>query len=294
MNRKEDIPRLTSEENIEIDIDFENINVKKKRRYPFFVLALLLLLILAAFIIFKISVDKSRAAEQVFLDSSESDEVWQGAFISREVFERCKAASVSVLADGKFCSGFVYSSDGWIATVEGIVNENVKGRIEVVLCDGRRFFVDSFRQNRESGLTLLKIDAYGLTSVNMSEEKSVFAGQELFTFCALSDEMGESSLFSGKVAHASRTVELQRADGRTSTLSLLQIGILLTEEGVGAPLFNESGELVGIGCASAGGDEGGRYMINYAFVARDVSELLSVMKEGKRAESDELFSFVVE
>lgn len=292
-NENKDIPRLESDEPIKVDIDFQAVS-KRRRRYPFFLLLLLLLLFaIVGTFIFKKS-QQERADFEPNIDASlEGENTWQGAFASKEIFELCREISVSVIAEGRRCSGFVYSSDGWIATVEGIVNENVKGKIEVVLFDGRSFFVESFRQNRESGITLMKINANNLKAANIDGKGEVFAGEELFTFCTVGDTVEGGSLFSGKVAHTQRTVEIYRSDGTKRKLKLFQIGILLTEEGVGGPLFNEKGEIVGIACAS-GGKIDERYMVDYAYSFSNIKSLLSTMKDAKRAEDDDLFCIIVE
>lgn len=295
MNKNDDIPLLEADEKIRLDINFENIRAKKIRRFRYLALLLLILLALVGAFIFKKS---ENANEKNEISESNNDAIagftWYGAFESEEIFNYCKEVSVSIIAQGQRCSGFVYSSDGWIATAEGVVNEGVKGQIEVILFDGRRFLVESFRQNRESGLILMKIDASNLKSISLDGVGEIFAGEELFTFCTVGNVAEGSSLFSGKVAHIKRSVELLGYDGRARVLKLFQIGILLTEEGVGAPLFNERGEIVGIALASDCDVENERYMIDYAFDFNNVSDVLKMMKNGKRAEDSELFDVIIE
>ena len=293
MKRNEDIPRLEAEKKIEVDIDFDAVNIRKRKRFPYFWIFLLILLAILGFLILK----KAQNLEDDDFESNGnvmSEEAWQGAFASREIFEDCREASVSIVAEGRRSSGFVYSSDGWIATVEGVVNENVKGQIEVITFDGKHYFVDSFVQNRESGLILLKIDASGLKAVEIGGDSNIFAGEELFTFCSFGEAQNGGSLFSGKVSHTERAVEIYRADGGIRKLSLFQIGILLTEEGEGAPLFNNDGELVGIACArgTVGGEE--RYMIDHAFAFSKVKPILEAMKNRKRVNEDDVFEIIAE
>jgi S1-C subfamily serine protease len=298
MNNNDDIPRLDTVERIELDIDFKNFKKGKQRKFLFFLLFLLILLaILSVFIFKKIENGKEQAANEKNEPSADIsvNSRWDGAFVSEDVFNSCKEASVFIMVDGKCCSGFIYSSDGWIATVEGVVNENVKGRIEVTLFDGRSFFVESFRQSRESGLILMKIDVSGLTAVKYNSNGNIFTGQELYTFCAIhspeSDFVG-GSLFSGRISHTESTVELCGVGGESRKLKLFQIGILLTEEGVGAPLFNSNGEIVGIACASE--TKSDRYMVDYAFAFDKINAVFERMKNGKRAEAEELFDVIVE
>ena len=291
MKMNDDIPRIEAGEKIKIDIDFENLKIRKKRRFPYFVLILVLVvLLIMLFLIFK---DRSKSEnDKAIIDViSDNVTVWQGAFESKEIFDACQEASVSIIAEGRKCSGFVYSSDGWIATVEGIVNEDVKGKIEVVLFDGRRFFVEAFRQNRESGLILMKINADGIRSVSFNDSSRILAGEELFTFCSIGEFDEGGSLFSGKIAHTQRMVEVKNNGEAVRTLNLFQIGILLTEEGVGAPLFNKNGELVGISCVSSAYGE--RDMIDYAFEFSRVKMIFEAMKCGKRANESDVSLIVV-
>lgn len=292
MNKNDYTPRLEAEEKIKIDIDFEGLSVRKRRRFPFFAFLLLIVLALICFFIFKSVMIEDKAQNEPFIEAFGNEEtLWQGAFESEQIFNSCKEASVSIISQGKRCSGFVYSSDGWIATVEGAVNENVKGQIEVVLFDGSRFFVEAFRQNRESGLVLMKINASGLTAVNLSGGE-IFYGEELFTFCTLGEATEGGSLFSGKVAHINRFARLYRADGGTRNLKLFQIGTLLTEEGEGAPFFDGQGFLVGIACADFSSEE--RYMIDYAYSFCDVKLIFESLKNGKSVEESMLLPIIAE
>lgn len=290
MEKKDDIPRLEGEKEIEIDLDFERVNIKK-RRYPFFLLALVVIAVISLLFMWKLSKENSKESLDASVNTVESDGEWQGAFSSLETLELCREASVSVIVGGERCSGFVYSSDGWIATAGGIVNENIKGRIEVLLCDGRRFFVDSFRINRESGIALMQIDAEGLSAVELSTEE-VISGEEIFTLCDTVGD-GECSLFSGRIAHPSRVIEISNC-GIERRVSVMQLSILLTEEGVGAPIFNSQGILVGIGCAPRESLQSERYMVGYAFSALDIAGLLENVRKGESGNSDEYLVFIAD
>lgn len=292
MKKKDDIPRLEAGERINIDIDLSSLNVKRKKRFSIIALFLTVLTVLLLFITLKVRNDADKKPESS-VDASVNDALtWQGAFESEKIFNDCREASVSIMAQGRRCSGFVYSSDGWIVTVEGVVNENVKGRIEVFLFDGSAFLVEAFKINRQSGLVLMKIDASGLKSVNIDKKSEPFVGEELFTFCAIGDGVGEGSLFSGRVAHTQRAVGVCRSDGRIRTLKLVQVAVLLTEDGVGAPFFDESGALVGIACADGGEEE--RYIVDYAFSFSAVKPILEAMKIGETLEVSEDFSEIFE
>ena len=289
MERKEDVPRIESGEKIKIDLDFEKVNIKK-RRYPFFILALLVILVLLSLFFWKLGSRGNEESADALLESGEIESQWQGAFESRKIFEECRAASVSVIVGGERCSGFVYSSDGWIATAGGLVNENIKGRIEVLLCDGRRFFADSFRINRESGIALMKIEADGLIPVRISKDIELCSGEEIFTFCDTVGN-GESSLLSGRIAHTDRTVGISNC-GIERNAFVMQLSILLMEEGVGAPIFNSQGFLVGVGCVAKADKAEDRYTVGYAFFSTALDGAFCAMREGKPVEEDIILTFI--
>ena len=276
---KKDTPLLEDKDiKINLDDDFEHVAIRR-RRYPFFALLAIVLLILAVFLIFKAS--KERSVDALLDAESTENEIWQGAFFSKEIFDSARAASVSIIAKENICSGFVFSSDGWIATAEGIVNEYVEGQIEVALCDGRRFPVECFKQDRKNGLILMKINANGLIPVKINGA-SPSIGEELFTFCPVGTDIGENSLFCGRLSHGARTCIITRADGKPRALSLLQISFLLTEEGVGAPLFNANGELIGVAVSNSVSNDD-RFIINYALPSEQVFDSLSTLSAKKSA-----------
>lgn len=288
MKKEDDFPRLEGGERI--DIDFENLCVRKRRWNPFFFVALIFLLAAIVFAVVKLVFD-NQDGEAVAALEEEVD--WQGAFVDEPTFLRCKMASVSVRANGKACSGVVLSEDGWIATVSSVVNDSVRGRVEVALFDGRVFEVDCFRESRRAGLVLMKIDAQGLCAADTAFDGRISAGEEIYTFCALGNA-SNLSLFSGRISQTNTRVEIAKEFEKKKVFLLMQIGILLTEEGDGAPLFNSQGELVGIGCGFFGNSvDSQKYMINYAFSFEKIRPLLSKMKSGGYY-GDEFYGFICE
>lgn len=295
MMEKEDIPRLESGEDIKVDLNFNTANAVRRRKYPFFVFVIIALLLLIALATVALYYNVKNADIQALVEKNEGNEkIWTGAFCSEEVYNRCKASAVSICVNGKRCSGFVFSSDGWIGTLEGIVNRDIEGRIEVKFCDGRTFPVESFRQEQKSGLTLLKIDAAGLSAVEFAKNREVSAGEELFSFFAVDEKAEENSLFSGRVALTDREIEVLNSDGRTSVFNLLQVGILLTQEGAGAPLFNSRGEICAIACTNELENMSQNRLVNYAISAEDAYNAYEIMSRGERVNWDTDLPFVLE
>ena len=289
MKKDEDFLRLEGKENV--NIDFENLRIKKRRWNPFFLLALIVLVIATAFAVIKIKSNEKgeRNEESVLASKDETDVEWQGAFANESVFLKCRQSSVFVVANGKACSGFIFSSDGWIVSTNGAVNEFVKGKVKVVLCDGSVHEVTAFKESRRAGLVLMKIEAKNLVPVDLSFGGELSAGQEIYTFCSL-DGKGEPSLFSGQISHTESEVTVVREGQRNKVFSLMQVSLLLTETGEGAPLFDENGKLIGICCGSG---EEGKYMINYAFSIKKIRNLLQKMKDGAYFD-DNLYGFILE
>lgn len=293
-----DAPRLEAgEEWVELS-PFPKACEGRRRRYPFLLIVILLFLLVAVALFgLKIYLDgrnEEISDAEAYLEEgfSKDNDTWQGAFDSEELYESCKSCAVSICVGDARCSGFVFSSDGWIATLEGIVNRSVKGRITVKLSGGESFLVESFRQEHRSGLTLLKINAEGLRAAVFSNEREVCVGEELFSFFCVGGEPWENSLFSGRVALTDRAAELFCASGESRTALAWQIGILMPSQGAGAPLFNSSGELVAIACV---GDSGGEEscFVNYALPAKDLKSAFEVMSRGERADDDLILPFLV-
>ena len=194
-------------------------------------------------------------------DVSDTEE-WRGAFSARNIYEECYQSAVTVRlgrdADGVYWSGIVIDADGWIATSLEMMDASKKGKIYVSLNDGREFSVESVFNDSESGIALLKINASGLNAAEIRDSETQ-GGEGMICISAL--EYGRSCVLSGEVSG--------------SLDESLKINIGLDLHGVGAPLFDQDGSLVGM--ATAKGSDGNERIL-YAVYAPKCTEMLEKVK----------------
>ena len=161
---------------------------------------------------------------------------WVGAFLSRDISEECLEVSVRIRAGaaGEYgargVSGVVVGSDGWIATSNTFLDSGQKGRIYVLLSDGREYAVDKIV--RDDDLALLKIDADGLNVVRFEKDIDVCLGQSVFALSSGGAPEHNSILSSGIVSGI---------DGE-----VIRTDIDLLPSGAGSPIFDEQGRLLGL------------------------------------------------
>ena len=198
----------------------------------FFSLAILMCVAAAAIMCILIFLVASRETEESVISEAPRDsEEWRGAFLEREIYESRAKRSVE-LCVGKYAtatwSGFLISSDGWIATSCEMLEETVKGRIYATLCDGREYPVEKVL--RREDIALLKISASGLEAVSL-DERALQGGEKIIAVNA------DGEVLSGEM----------------SSPESLRVNISCTAEWEGAPLYDEKGALAGMICSEVGG-----------------------------------------
>ena len=112
-------------------------------------------------------------------------------------------------------------------------------------------------------------------------------------FALVVDDSGKIA-GTGRVALTDREIEVLNSDGRTSVFNLLQVGILLTQEGAGAPLFNSRGEICAIACTNELENMSQNRLVNYAISAEDAYNAYEIMSRGERVNGDTDLPFVLE
>ncbi|RPI84419.1 MAG: hypothetical protein EHM42_07535, partial [Planctomycetaceae bacterium] len=130
-------------------------------------------------------------------------------------------------------TGFVISEDGLIATNLHVIGE---GRpISVQSSDGRKFEVKSVEAfDRHVDLAVIRVDATGLTPLNLGDSNSVRQGQSVI---ALGNPQGlKYSVVSGVL---SGTQEINRQ-------TMLQLAIPIEPGNSGGPVLDRQGRVLGI------------------------------------------------
>ena len=133
-------------------------------------------------------------------------------------------------------SGFIISNDGYVLTAAHVV-ENAK-EIVVKLTDRREFVAKVVGTDRRSDVALLKIDAVGLPKVNIGDPSKLKVGEWVL---AIGSPFGfENSATSGIVSAKGRSLPSE------SYVPFIQTDVAINPGNSGGPLFNLSGEVVGI------------------------------------------------
>jgi len=133
-------------------------------------------------------------------------------------------------------SGFIVSPDGLILT-----NANLVGRAEEVtvkLTDQREFKAKVMAVDAQSDVAVIRIDARKLPTVKLGDSSRVRAGEPVLTIGA---PYGfENTVTAGIVSAAPRTLP------EGTAVPFIQTDVAANPDNSGGPLFNRSGEVIGI------------------------------------------------
>lgn len=140
-------------------------------------------------------------------------------------------------------AGFIFSANGYIVTNEHVIRGAT--RIEVTLVDGRIFVARIVGADRDSDIALLKIEADGLPVTPLGSSGSMRVGDYVIAIGHPFDY--EHTVTAGIVSALNRETE----DGA----HMLQTDAGINPGNSGGPLFNISGEAIGINESKFGGEE---------------------------------------
>jgi putative serine protease PepD len=183
-------------------------------------------------------------------------------------------------------TGFVVSEDGYILTNAHVVSESGATASEVTVVfkgegeDGAQVPATIVGSDESTDVALLKIDpsqAPELTVVKLGDSSAVAVGEQVV---AIGNPLGlDFSLSSGVVSATDR--ELESPNGATITGGI-QTDAAINSGNSGGPLFNASGEVIGINeqiASQGGGNEG----IGFAVPINTAVQVMEQMKQGSYA-----------
>ena len=163
-------------------------------------------------------------------------------------------------------SGFIISSDGYILTNAHVVDD--ADEVVVKLLDRREFKAKIIGVDRRTDVALVKIDAAGLTKVTMGDPAKLKVGEWV---AAIGSPFGlENTMTAGIVSAKGRALPQE------NYVPFIQTDVAINPGNSGGPLFNLSGEVVGINSqiySRTGGSVGLSFSIPID-VAIDVSNQL--------------------
>ncbi len=133
-------------------------------------------------------------------------------------------------------SGFIISSDGYILTNTHLVDG--ADEINVKLTDKREFRAKLIGADRKTDIALLKIDATGLPKVTQGDPNKMKVGEWVV---AIGSPFGfENSVTAGIVSAKGRSL------AQENFVPFIQTDVAINPGNSGGPLFNMSGEVVGV------------------------------------------------
>jgi len=163
-------------------------------------------------------------------------------------------------------SGFIVSSDGAILTNAHVVAD--ADEVLVRLTDKREFKAKVIGSDRLTDVALLKISARDLPTVKIGDSKKVRVGEWVL---AIGSPFGfENSVTAGIVSAKSRTLPDE------GYVPFMQTDVAINPGNSGGPLFNTSGEVIGINSqiySRSGGYQGLSFAIPIDF-AMDIEHQL--------------------
>lgn len=149
-------------------------------------------------------------------------------------------------------TGFILSSDGYIATNKHVVSGATK--IGVLLDDGTAFEdVELIGTDPLNDFAIIKIkDAKDLTPIKLGDSKTISAGQQVI---AIGNALGayQNSVTSGIISGKGRSLTATDSSRtQIETLSdMIQTDAAINGGNSGGPLLNAAGEVIGINTAYA-------------------------------------------
>ena len=133
-------------------------------------------------------------------------------------------------------SGFIMSADGYIMTNAHVVDHAEK--ITVRLTDKREFSAKVIGADKRTDVALLKIEATGLPKITVGDPNKLKVGEWVV---AIGSPFGfDSSVTAGIVSAKGRSLP------QDNFVPFIQTDVAINPGNSGGPLFNMSGEVVGI------------------------------------------------
>ena len=144
-------------------------------------------------------------------------------------------------------SGVVVSENGYIVTNTHVVNDATN--IIVRLSNNQEFTATVIGADVATDITVIKIDANGLTPAVIGKSEDLIVGQ---TIVAIGNPLGElgGTVTSGIISAKDRELTINN-----QSMNLLQFSAAINPGNSGGGLFNLDGELVGIVNAKTSGSE---------------------------------------
>ena len=169
-----------------------------------------------------------------------------------ELYERCSKSCVTIYAatggsrgSAYIGSGFVLTEDGYIATNQHLVEGC--SVFEVTFYDGTEYDATLVGADAVRDLAVLKIEAKGLTVLEIGDSSALRPGQEVVTIGTPYSAELAGTITRGIISGVNREIEMHDDYGRaTKTMTLIQTDASINPGNSGGPMINMAGQVVGI------------------------------------------------
>ena len=172
-------------------------------------------------------------------------------------------------------TGFIITSDGYIMTNYHVIESAQKSehKIQVLFKDKSSFEAKIVGFDEDNDVAVLKIDASDLSPVSIGNSDDIAVGDSVF---AIGNPLGELdfSMTSGRVSALDRSITIER---NGTAINMFQFDPAINSGNSGGPVYNESGEVIGIATAKVGssGVEGLGFAIPINDAADIANELIT-------------------
>ncbi len=168
-------------------------------------------------------------------------------------------------------SGFVISEDGYILTNYHVIGH--ADEIIVRLIDRREFNAEVIGADETSDLALLKIAAEGLKTVSFAQKNNLKVGEWVL---AIGSPFGmDYSVTAGIVSAKGRSLPTENNE---NYVPFIQTDVAINRGNSGGPLFNLSGEVVGIN-SQMYSPTGGYVGLSFAIPSDVALQVVAQLKE---------------
>ena len=155
-------------------------------------------------------------------------------------------------------SGVIVSEDGYILTNEHVSGEKYSN-CYVTLENGKKYNGEVVWSDSNIDLSLIKIDAYKLEYMKLSDSDNIYLGQTVY---AIGNPVGfefQRTVTKGIISGKNRTLKIEDLDNYENSVymeDLIQTDSTINEGNSGGPLINEEGKIIGINSVKLTSAEG--------------------------------------
>ena len=191
-----------------------------------------------------------------------------------ELVRNVQGGVVQIITPSGFGSGFIIDSDGRVVTNEHVVSEHTV--VTVSLVNGNEYSANVLGVDQEADLAIVDISGgQNLQSLSLGDSDKVHVGEEVVAIgYPLGHLLGQQPTVTRGIVSAKRVID---------DIEHLQTDAAINPGNSGGPLFNRSGQVIGINTAKIQATSGGRPVDNIGF-AVSINELKSrieALKQGQ-------------